>query len=194
MNFGIVEWYLIGINILGFVLYGINKYLYDHTPTGQIDAGITIVTLLGGSLGVLLFILLFDRRTSKGNMMSRLYLICVLIVQIVVYLFYIGKHSSEITFAFWRFFATHRILIWYLVIINVVAIVTFGIDKIRALEKKWRIPIISLLLIALVGGSVGSLIGMYAFKHKTQKDYFTVGIPLIIAMQVIVTFYLMNIA
>ena len=193
MSLSVIDWYLIGANALGFILYGINMALYKHTANGHIDTPITVVSLLGGSLGILLFIILFDRKSVKENMMSRVFLVSVLGIQIVAYLFLIGKHSEQINFAFWRFFSAHKWMVAYLIIINVVAIIAFGIDKIRALEHKWRIPILMLLGIAFAGGSVGSLIGMYAFRHKTNQDYFTVGVPLILAMHIVVLFYLMNI-
>ena len=50
----------------------------------------------------------------------------------------------------------------------------------------------ALLGLAFIGGSVGALIGMYGFHHKTKKAYFTVGVPLILLMQVVVLFYVMN--
>ena len=59
------------------------------------------------------------------------------------------------------------------------------------MEHRSRIAIITLLGLAFIGGSIGALIAIYAFNHKTHKDYFTVGVPLII-MQVVVVFYLMN--
>ena len=59
-------------------------------------------------------------------------------------------------------------------------------------ERRGRIRILTLLGLSFIGGSVGGLIAMYAFRHKTKKDYFTVGLPLIMVMQVVVVFYLMN--
>ena len=55
-----------------------------------------------------------------------------------------------------------------------------------------RIRIVTLLGLAFIGGSIGSLLAMYLLRHKTRKDYFTVGVPLIIVMQVVVIFYMMN--
>ena len=75
---------------------------------------------------------------------------------------------------------------------NIVTMVAFAIDKIAALEHRSRIRIITLLGLAIIGGSIGALIGMYLFHHKTRKDYFSVGVPLIIFMQIVVIFYLMN--
>ena len=57
-------------------------------------------------------------------------------------------------------------------------------DKHKARKNKWRIPEATLLLIALLGGSIGSLLGMYTFRHKTRHWYFVWGIPLILAAQV----------
>ena len=83
-------------------------------------------------------------------------------------------------------------MIAYLVIINIVTLIAFAIDKIAAIEHRSRIRIVTLLGLALIGGSSGALIAMYVFRHKTKKDYFTVGVPLIILMQSVVFFYMMN--
>ena len=192
LSFGVLEYYLVAANIIGFILYGFNMLLYNHTASGQIDAVLTIVSLLGGSLGIVLFILLFDRKSVKENMMSRVFVACVLVIQVVAYLFIKSRHGQEIHFAFWEFFAQHKFLIVYLLTINIVTLIAFGIDKINAAEHKSRIRIITLLGLAFIGGSIGGLVAMYAFRHETSKDYFTVGIPLIMIMQAIVIFYLMN--
>ena len=62
--------YLLVINVVGFFVFLLNKYLYDNTPEGNVDKLLTIVSLLGGSLGIILSILIFDRKAEKGNMMS----------------------------------------------------------------------------------------------------------------------------
>lgn len=190
---GTLEYYLIAINILGLILYGINTLLYRHTANGQIDTVLTFTSLLGGSLGMVFCMLLFDRKSVKDNMMSRVFIACVLVIQVVAYLFFKGVRGQEITFAFWEFFAVHKFLIVYLLAINVVTLIAFGIDKLNAVEHRGRIRIVTLLGLAFIGGSLGGLIAMYAFQHKTKKDYFTVGIPLIMVMQAVVIFYLMNI-
>lgn len=59
------------------------------------------------------------------------------------------------------------------------------IDKIKAKKKRWRIPEATLFLVAAVGGSIGSLIGMYTFRHKTKHMSFVVGMPLILAVQIV---------
>lgn len=67
--------YLVIINIAGFILYLVNTLLYRMTVDGQIDAVITVVSLLGGSLGIVISIFIFDRKLEKGNMMSRVFVL-----------------------------------------------------------------------------------------------------------------------
>lgn len=187
-------YYLIAMNIIGFILFAVNTWLYTYTPDGQIDKFLTVNCLLGGSVGILLSMLIFDRKAQKGNMMSRVFIACVFVIQVVIFLIIRGHIADNITLAFWNFFYEHKILIIYFVVINFVAFATFALDKIAAIEHRSRIRIVTLLGLAFIGGSIGSLIAMYLFRHKTQKDYFTVGIPLIMLMQVIVIFYVMNAA
>ena len=127
------------------------------------------------------------------NMMSRVFLICVLIIQIIAMLFIKGFHGEEINIAFWEFFGRNKILMIYLGIINVITFLAFAIDKLHAIKGKRRIRIITLLGFAFVGGSAGALLGMYTLRHKTKVDYFTVGVPLIMIMQAVVVFFVMNI-
>ncbi len=75
-------------------------------------------------------------------------------------------------------------LIVWLVIINIVAFAMFGADKKRAQKGKWRISEKALFLSALLGGSLGALLGMQVFRHKTKHWYFRFGIPLILLLQV----------
>lgn len=58
----------------------------------------------------------------------------------------------------------------YLLIVNAVTFLVFGIDKKRAKKEQWRVPERTLLLLALAGGSVGALAGMYTFRHKNKKN------------------------
>lgn len=189
---GIFEYYLIGVNIIGFFLYLLNMFLYSHTENAQIDAILTIGALIGGSAGILLAILLFDRKTVKDNMMSRVFIVCVFVIQVIILLMVKGHHADHITLAFWEFFAKYKILLIYLAVINFIAFVAYAVDKVNAAKHRSRIKIVTLLGLAFVGGSVGSLLAMYLLRHKTRKDYFTVGVPLIMIMQVVVIFYAMN--
>lgn len=192
MGLGIFEYYLIGVNVIGFFLYLLNMFLYSHTENGQVDAVLTVWSLIGGSAGILLAILLFDRKAVKDNMMSRVFIVCVFVIQVIILLMIKVHHADQITLAFWEFFAKHKILLIYLAIINFIAFATFAVDKVKAAEHRSRIRIITLLGLAFIGGSIGSLLAMYLLRHKTRKDYFTVGVPLIIVMQAVVIFYAMN--
>lgn len=192
MEIGFWSYYLFAVNVIGFLLYLLNMWLYDHTAEGNVDKLLTTVSLLCGSLGILIAILLFDRKCVKENMMSRVFVICVFIMQLVVVLFLNGPHGKELTLDFWVFFEKHKILIVYFVIINFVSFAVYAIDKIRAVEGRWRIRIVTLLGLAFIGGSVGAISAMYLLRHKTSIDYFTVGVPLIMVMQVVVLFFLMN--
>lgn len=190
---GKFEYYLIGINVVGFILYLINMWLYNNTKKGNVDSFLTIVSLLGGSAGALLAILLFDRKAVKENMMSRVFVLCVFVIQLVLLLMYKGHCADTLDFKIWRVFAKHKYILIYLGIINLVTFVAFAIDKMNAIGHRSRIRIVTLLGLAFIGGSLGGLLAMYLLHHKTTKDYFTVGIPLIILMQVVVLFYVLNI-
>ncbi len=77
------------------------------------------------------------------------------------------------------------ILIGYIIIINLIGFFLMGIDKRRAIRRGWRIPEKTLLIVALLFGSVGSLIGMYLFHHKTRHLKFAIGIPAILVAQLL---------
>lgn len=76
------------------------------------------------------------------------------------------------------------ILIVWLVAINVVAFVVYGVDKWKSKRSRWRIPEATLLLLAAIGGSVGAWLGMRVWHHKTQHNKFRYGIPVILAAQI----------
>lgn len=192
MFVGVFEYYLIGANIVGFFLYLINMWLYSYTAEGKGDKFLTILSLFGGSLGILLAIVIFDRKAVKENMMSRVFIACVFVIQVIILLMVKGYHADHLTLAFWTFFHQYKILLIYLGIINFVTFVAFAIDKVNAAEHRFRIKIVTLLGLAFIGGSVGALLAMYLLRHKTRKDYFTVGVPIIMIMQVVVLFYAMN--
>lgn len=78
----------------------------------------------------------------------------------------------------------------YLIIINILSFILYGIDKLKAIKKKERISEKTLILIGILGGSIGSLIGMNLFRHKTQKLKFIISLPLILIIHIIVVIYL----
>lgn len=188
-----IEKYLVIINIIGFLMYLINMWLYSHTKEGQVDKFLTILSLVGASFGILLAIVLFDKKAHKGTMMSRVFVISVFIIQITLFLMWKGYMNDKITLALWEPFLKYRILIIYFGIINFITFIVFAIDKVNAQEHRSRIKIVTLLGLSFIGGSIGALLAIYLLHHKTKKDYFTVGIPIIMIMQVIVLFYLVNV-
>jgi uncharacterized membrane protein YsdA (DUF1294 family) len=78
----------------------------------------------------------------------------------------------------------------YILIVNIAGFSLMGIDKAKAKSHAWRIPEKTLFIASLIGGSVGTWIGMYFFRHKTKHWYFVIGMPLILAVQVALAVYL----
>lgn len=77
------------------------------------------------------------------------------------------------------------IIILYVAAVNVVSFLMMGIDKRKAVKRAFRIPESTLFVLAIIGGSVGSIIGMHLFRHKTRHWYFLYGMPVILALQII---------
>ena len=73
----------------------------------------------------------------------------------------------------------------YVVGMNLLGLIVMWSDKCRAQRGKWRIPEKTLFLVSILGGSIGTWAGMYLFRHKTRHWYFVIGMPLILALQVI---------
>ena len=83
-----------------------------------------------------------------------------------------------------------RALLLVLAAVNVITFAVYGADKRRARKGRRRVPEKTLFLLALAGGSVGALAGMYAFRHKTRHWYFVWGIPVILAAQLALAVWL----
>ena len=192
MNLNIFDRYLLIINIIALVIYGIKVLVYKHQTRDWFEKLCMFIVLLGGSAGILLMIILFDRKAVKENMMSRVFTLCMLVIQAILLLIVKGYHGDQMHIDFWDYLMQHRILLIYLAVVNILTIIVFGVDKMNAKSNRQRVRIVTLLGLAFIGGSVGALIGMYGFHHKTKKAYFTVGVPLILLMQVVVLFYVMN--
>jgi len=75
------------------------------------------------------------------------------------------------------------VLLAYLAGINLLTFIVYGADKHRAKKGKWRVPEKTLFLLPLLGGSLGALLGMRVFRHKTKHWYFVWGIPAILLVQ-----------
>ena len=83
------------------------------------------------------------------------------------------------------------VALWgYLILVNLIAFALYGIDKRRAKQGAWRISEYTLLLVTLLGGSLGALLGMRYFRHKTRHRKFRYGVPLILLLQLGLGLYL----
>ena len=77
----------------------------------------------------------------------------------------------------------------YLIVINIIGFFAMGIDKFKAKKGYWRIPEGTLMTICLIGGGIGTIAGMYTFRHKTKKLKFTVGMPTILIAEIVFFIY-----
>lgn len=84
-----------------------------------------------------------------------------------------------------------KLIVLYLLIINALSFLLMLADKRKAQQNLWRIPEKTLFTAALFGGSVGSILGMYLFRHKTKHWYFVLGMPAILAAQIALVLYLL---
>ena len=87
----------------------------------------------------------------------------------------------------------HQYSMYYLLVINIVSFFLYGIDKYKAKKGRWRISEATLLMMAVIGGSIGAWAGMRLWHHKTMHKKFKYGIPIIIIMQVCLVVYLHSI-
>lgn len=83
-----------------------------------------------------------------------------------------------------------KIFNYYLILINIIGFILILVDKIKACKNKWRIKENTLIFISIIGGSIGELISMLIFHHKTKKNKFIIFIPLLILIQIIIYLYL----
>ena len=81
-------------------------------------------------------------------------------------------------------------LLYYLIVINVVTFLVYGLDKWKAKQGSWRISEATLLILAAIGGSIGALLGMNVWRLKTMHKKFKYGLPLILIIQIILIGYL----
>lgn len=81
-------------------------------------------------------------------------------------------------------------IIIYLLIINILGFFAMGIDKWKAKNNHWRIPENTLFGFTILGGGIGTIAGIYVFRHKTKKKKFTIGMPVILILEVILFTYI----
>lgn len=134
---GALGYYLLAVNGIGFILYLINMWLYTYTAEGQVDKFLTITSLAGGSVGILLAILLFDRKAEKGNMMSRVFIACIFVIQVIIFLMVKGHHADNITFVFGNSLLITRYclsilglsILWHLLCLRLIRLMQQNIDR-----------------------------------------------------------------
>lgn len=85
-----------------------------------------------------------------------------------------------------------QVILYYLLAINIVTFITYGIDKLKAKHSWWRIPESTLLILAAVGGSFGAWIGMKVWHHKTLHKKFKYGVPLLLVLHVALAVFFLN--
>ena len=83
-----------------------------------------------------------------------------------------------------------KYVVYYLIIINCIGFLAMFIDKQKARKGSWRIPEKTLFILTVLGGGIGTIAGMYTFRHKTKKLYFTVGFPVIVIAEMSLIIYL----
>ncbi len=83
------------------------------------------------------------------------------------------------------------ILLYYLIFINLLAFLLMGLDKAKARRHRWRIPEKTLFLSAIIGGSIGAILGMQIFRHKTKHASFRIGMPCILLVQLALAAYML---
>lgn len=191
---GTIEVYLLIINALGFLVSLVNGSLGKRKEEGRKDILPAVVSILGGALGTSISLLIFNRRAEKSNMLSRVMIASLTVVDILSFLIYKGFLGSEVTFAFWNILFRYPLSLIYLALINIVTFFVFLWDKKAAEKGKDRVKIVTLLSLSFFGGSLGALGAMYLFRHKTNRIYFTLGVPVMVVTQIFVLFFLSNMA
>lgn len=85
-----------------------------------------------------------------------------------------------------------KIIIIYLLVLNLLGLALMGLDKWKASSHRWRIPEVHLFIVCIIGGSLGCFTGMYLFRHKTKKWYFRYGFPVILGLHLVLGAYMIG--
>ena len=184
--------YIIAVNVISFITYLINIHQIKRNKKTRLDIPLMIMALLLGAVGILLCCLIFDRKSTKDNMMIRVFSICILVVQIIL-LIVLKNDITNLNYNLLFFLINHKYLLIYLLIINILTFIIFAVDKYKAVKNRRRVRITVLLFLAFIGGTIGALCGIYFLRHKTKKNYFTLGVPMILLMHLIIILWIMNI-
>lgn len=185
--------YLAIINVIAFVLFTIDyKVCLRRGDSLFHPFFLDFFALIGGPLGMLIAFLVWDRKVVKDNAWWRILALILLVVWIlIVYCVY-----SNDAFSFSRLIANvgggHTVLIAYLIVINVVTLVAFLMDKLKAVEHKCRTREFTLLMLAFIGGALGGLIGMKLARHKINSNTFKFSMPVMLVLNIVVIAFLVQ--
>lgn len=183
--------YLLLANTIGFTFYWIYKILRPGLIKNIFNIFLYLVAIAGGSFGMVLAILIFDRGVDKDGLTLKVFAFMSLFIELIIYLL-INKDIQSLNLDFISFFRSHLYLLAYIVIINIITFLAFAYDKHRAKNDGWRIKNFFLLGLSFIGGSLGGLLGMKLIRHKTKKSYYRMGLPLMVLMQILILVYFMN--
>ncbi|WP_294160736.1 DUF1294 domain-containing protein [uncultured Selenomonas sp.] len=103
-----------------------------------------------------------------------------------------AKDQTDIVRGWDKMITLGNTALTWLGIINGIAFVMYGVDKYKSMHHKWRIPESTLILLAIAGGSIGAMLGMQVFHHKTKHLKFKYGVPLIFFAQIVVVCYVLR--
>lgn len=84
-----------------------------------------------------------------------------------------------------------KVVFAYIIVINVIAFILYGIDKERAIKRRWRVSEKTLLGAAMLGGSLGAILGMYGFHHKTKHWRFRILVPLFLLLHIVIILWML---
>ena len=82
----------------------------------------------------------------------------------------------------------YLLILSYLILMNLIGFALMGIDKHKAIKGAFRIPEATLFVVAIIGGSIGSILGMYTFRHKTRHKKFVYGMPAVLLVQLLIIY------
>jgi len=133
------------------------------------------------------------KKIKKESLTIRIILTCILVSITVLFLFSKNNQINNLDFNILDFLIKPKLLSIYLITINLITFITFGVDKFKSIKKTWRIKESTLINLCIIGGSIGGILSMYLFHHKTKHSSFYIGIPLIIITQIIIFIYVINI-
>lgn len=184
--------YIFLINLFGFLLYIPYKSMRSGVLKSILILILYLIGICGGSLGLILAILIFDRNAAKDGLSLKVFAFASFVIELVLLLLF-RKDMGSLSFDFVRFFEDKPYLLIYLGLINLISFLAFSFDKYRANRGKRRLKNGLLLGLSFIGGAIGGLIGMKVFRHKIKKAYYKMGLPLMILMQVLILVLFMNV-